>query len=43
MMGVLSMAKETIPAEMFEARCLALLDEVANTGKQFVVTIQAGL
>ena len=36
----MTMAKplKTIPAGEFKARCLALLDEVAETGKQLVVT-----
>jgi prevent-host-death family protein len=29
---------ETIAAGVFKARCLALLDEVAETGKEYVIT-----
>lgn len=36
MMGV--MTDTTIPAGRFKAQCLALLDEVAATGRQIVVT-----
>ena len=32
------MTDTTIPAGQFKARCLALLDEVAETGRQIVVT-----
>jgi prevent-host-death family protein len=31
-------SQKTIPAGEFKARCLALLDEVAETGKPLVVT-----
>lgn len=30
--------KKTIPAGEFKARCLALLDEVAESGEELVVT-----
>jgi len=30
--------KRTIPAGEFKARCLALLDEVAETGRTLIVT-----
>jgi prevent-host-death family protein len=30
--------KETIAAGQFKAKCLALLDEVAETGKEIVIT-----
>lgn len=29
---------ETITASVFKANCLALLDEVAETGKEYVIT-----
>ena len=29
---------ETIAAGVFKAKCLALLDEVAETGKEYVIT-----
>lgn len=32
------MVNETIPAGKFKTHCLALLDDVALTGKQLVVT-----
>jgi prevent-host-death family protein len=32
------MARRTIPASVFKARCLALLDEVAETKETLVVT-----
>ena len=32
------MAEETIPAGKFKAQCMALLDEVALTRKQIVIT-----
>ena len=38
--NVVTMSKKTprIPAGQFKARCLALLDEVAATGREIVVT-----
>ena len=30
--------QKTIPAGKFKARCLALLDEVNNTGEELVIT-----
>ncbi|MDO9175091.1 MAG: type II toxin-antitoxin system Phd/YefM family antitoxin [Actinomycetota bacterium] len=32
------MAEPTVPASVFKARCLALLDEVATTHRSLVVT-----
>lgn len=32
------MPEDTIQASQFKARCLALLDEVAETGREIVVT-----
>jgi prevent-host-death family protein len=32
------MVMQTIPASQFKARCLALLDDVALTGEEIVVT-----
>jgi prevent-host-death family protein len=32
------MATKTVPAGQFKAKCLALLDEVAATGEEIVVT-----
>ena len=34
----MTMAEETIPAGKFKAQCMALLDEVALTRKQIVIT-----
>lgn len=31
-------ARNTIPAGQFKARCLGLLDQVANSGETFVIT-----
>lgn len=35
---VMSSPIRTIPASQFKARCLAMLDEVAATGEEIVVT-----
>lgn len=34
----MTMVMQTIPASQFKARCLALLDDVALTGEEIVVT-----
>lgn len=36
--GNLTMVMQTISASQFKARCLALLDDVALTGEEIVVT-----
>ena len=36
--GIVTMVMQTIPASQFKARCLALLDDVALTGEEIVVT-----
>jgi prevent-host-death family protein len=32
------MSERTVPASKFKAQCLAMLDEVAATGEEIVVT-----
>jgi prevent-host-death family protein len=36
--GTLQVIERTIPASRFKAQCLALLDEVADSGEAIVVT-----
>ena len=38
MAGTLAIVERTISATRFKARCLALLDEVAETGEVLIVT-----
>jgi prevent-host-death family protein len=32
------MSQRTVSASVFKARCLAILDEVANTGEEIIIT-----